>query len=479
MASRIKIILVLLDGLGDRSYRVMGDRTPLQAAGTPNLDRLASLGSNGLFHAASPGQCLPSETAHYLLFGYDLEYFPGRGLLEAIGDGVPFDDSDVLCLAHIAGVTWQEGIPILTKGRNDIKGDRQDIALLFDSITPYETNGIRFKLQQTRRNDAILVMSGGVSPFISDSDPMVPGQPIARVCPVAGNPEPYRAERTARALNEYLAYCHKVLSGHKANCIPGDGDLIPGNFLVTQRCGRRVIQEPFCRRWGLAGMLIASVSLYAGLAHELGLAFVRARDSNDPGTDMRARIRMAIDDPSHDFIHVHTKIPDEAAHAGDPKRKEAAIAALDRGLDELVKAVETRNDLLVVITGDHSTPSVSPLIHSGEPSPLTLVGPSIRRDNVDAFDEVSAATGCLGLLRGRELMFMILNCSDRSSLLGHRLEYRKTLHSPHLRDFSSVGLIFSMINLLLAACILKEFRLRVGSAPIVRFVLEAFAISGH
>ena len=76
----MKIVLVLLDGLGDRAYNVLGDRTPLQAAFKPNLDRIARLGSTGLFHAASPGQCLPSETAHYLIFGYEVEEFPGRGL---------------------------------------------------------------------------------------------------------------------------------------------------------------------------------------------------------------------------------------------------------------------------------------------------------------------------------------------------------------------------------------------------------------
>jgi len=114
-------------------------------------------------------------------------------------------------------------------------------------------------------------------------------------------------------------------------------------------------------------------------------------------------------------------VPDEAAHPGDPKRKESAITTLDRGLDKLVQAVETRNDLLVVVTADHSTPSISPLIHSGEPVPVAMAGPTVRRDGVEAFDEVSAARGSLGLLRGRELMLTILNHADRSVMLGHRL----------------------------------------------------------
>ncbi|MCK4727406.1 MAG: 2,3-bisphosphoglycerate-independent phosphoglycerate mutase [Desulfobacterales bacterium] len=426
----MKIILLLLDGLGDRSYKVLNHQTPLQAASTPNLDRLALLGGNGLFHAALPGQCLPSETAHYLLFGYDLETFPGRGLLEAVGEGVAFDDSDVLCLAHLSGVTWENSVPILTQGRDEIEGDAEEIGQLLAAITPYEAHGISFRLHQTRRNDGIIVLSGQVSPYVSDSDPIVIGRRMARICPLSNNPEPDQAARTAKALNEYLSYCHRVLASHELNRIRQAGNFSPANFLATQRCGRRIVQEPFDQRWGLSGMLIASPSVYGGLAHGLGLTFVRVKDGKDPGQDLRERIRLGLSDPSHDFIHVHTKVPDEAAHTGDPKRKEAAISALDWGLDELVKAAESRDDLLVVVTADHSTPSISTLIHSGEPVPVAMVGPTVRRDDVASFDEVSAARGCLGFLRGRELMLTMLNYADRSCLLGHQLGSRKRPYAP-------------------------------------------------
>lgn len=417
----MKTILILLDGLGDRSYKCLNGLTPLQAASTPNLDRLACLGSNGLFHASCPGECLPSEIAHYLLFGYDLMNFPGRGLLEAVGEGVTFGNEDILCLAHLAGVSWQDGVPVLTSGRDDIKGDIKEIGRMYASITPFEAQGIRFRLQQTRRNDAILILSGGASPHVSDSDPIIKGRIIACIRPLFNSPEPERAGRTARALNDYLTQCYKTLSNHEINMLRRSRNMPPANFLVTQRCGRRIVQEPFDRRWGLSGMFIASGSVYKGLANELGLGFVQVEDSEDPGEDLRERIRIALDDTAHNFIHVHTKVPDEAAHSGDPKQKKAVIAALDKGLDELIKAEETRDDLLIAVTADHSTPSISNLIHSGEPVPFTLVGPTIRRDEVESFDEVSAAAGCLGLLRGKELMLMILNYSDRSALLGHHL----------------------------------------------------------
>lgn len=417
----MKIILVLLDGLGDRSYKVLDNRTPLQAAHTPNLDRLAQLGSNGLFHASRPGRCLPSETAHYLLFGYNTERFPGRGLLEAVGYDVAFRDEDVLSLAHLSGVCREKKVPILTQGRKEISGDESGLGKLYHAIRNYETGGVRFRLEKTRQNDAILVMSGGVSPFISDADPMVTGMPLARVLPLTENPEPARAGRTALALNEYLVWCHRVLTEHEANQARAAKGLPPANFLVTQRCGRRIQQETFAQKWGLPGMFIASGAVFKGLARELGLAFIEAKDSDDPGEDLRERIGIALADDTHGFIHVHTKVPDEAAHKGDPEGKAVAVTALDRGMGDLVEALENRDDLIVAVTADHSTPTVSALIHSGEPVPLTIAGPNVRRDGVKSFDEISTAPGCLGLLRGGELMLMLLNYADRSVLIGHRL----------------------------------------------------------
>lgn len=432
----MKILLVLLDGIGDRSYHSMDDRTPLQSASTPNLDMLASWGSNGLYHASFQGECLPSETAHYLLFGYDLKDFPGRGLLEAVGEGVPFNDRDVLCLAHLAGVEWQGDKPILTLDRDDIKGTGEEIARLLQTISEFENEDIRFRLHQTRRNDAILVLSGEVTPFISDSDPIIKGQPMGKIVPLSDNPEPKEAARTARALNTYLSYCHRKLSdsNSQTKC-----NLSAANFLATQRCGRRIPQTPFSRFWGLNGMLIASVSVYGGLANELGFEFVSVKDTGDPGKDLSARINMALMNKDHEFFHVHTKLPDEAAHTGDPEYKRQIIEALDRGLYGLVKAVKAREDLLTIITADHSTPSISRMIHSGEPVPVAIVGPNVRRDHVQGFNEIDAGAGCLGFLRGQELMHMILNYADRAVLSGHRMGgIKKPYFPPEFEPFRLV-----------------------------------------
>ena len=426
----MKIILVLLDGLGDRAYKVLDDRTPLQAAFKPNLDRIASMGSNGLFHAASPGQCLPTEIAHYLIFGFEMEEFPGRGLLEAVGYSVPFEAEDVISLAHLSCVKWEGSVPVLTFGRDDIKGDGAELTQLYSCIPPYEWEGVRLRLHQTRFNDGVLVMNGDVSPFVSDADPMIIGRPMAEILPLEKNKEPEKAARTARVLNKYLSHCHRVLKGHDVNCRREERGLAPANFLTVQRCGRRVRHGSFRERWDLEALFVGSGAVYQGLAHEVGMKFVRMKDGEDPGKDLRERIEVALGDRSHDFIHVHTKVPDEAAHTGHPLEKLKAIESLDRGMGNLVRALEDRDDLLVAVTADHSTASVSGLIHSGEPVPLAIAGPKVRRDSVSVFDEVSASPGCLGFLRGKELLLMLLNYADRSSLVGHHMSPEERPYVP-------------------------------------------------
>lgn len=426
----MKIILVLLDGAGDRSYEILGNRTPLEAAQTPNMDRLAAIGANGLYHAGALGECLPSETAHFMMWGYERGLFPGRGLLEAAGYGVPFEDADVLVLAHLAGAVWEEGVPRLSLSRKHLGREGGDLTALYDALTPCELEGLGFSLHRTGRNDGILVIRGGASPYISDCDPMTLGMPFAEVRPLEGNPEPAAAEKTALALNRYLGRCHRILEGHPVNKKRVQEGMGPADLLVTQRAGKRRRLEPFEGLWGTRGLLIASGAVYKGLALELGLSFDERKDSRDPGKDLSQRLERALKDNEYGFIHVHTKVPDEAAHNWDPVGKAAAISELDRGLKELVEALEGGERIVVALTADHSTPSAPPLIHSGEAVPLVIAGPTARRDAVDRFNEVSAAQGCLGLLRGKELMLMLLNSADRSCLSGHRLGGRDTCYFP-------------------------------------------------
>jgi 2,3-bisphosphoglycerate-independent phosphoglycerate mutase len=428
---KMKAILILLDGLGDRTYSEMGDKTPLAAAHTPNLDRISKIGANGTFHALSPGICLPSEMAHFLMFGYQPWQFPGRGLLEAAGENVEFDDRDVLVLAHLCRVSIDNNRDLrLSEGRDEITGDVKELSSFYKRLSPYSFNGLEFRLQQTRRNDAILVISGDASPDISDSDPITKYACIGQIMPLAQSSEAQKAKKTAAALNNYLAWCAEKLARHTHETKTGNHSIYP-NFLVTQRAGRRKSLEKFNKKWGFSPAMIASGGVYQGLAMEIGFDFTRVLDSEDPGKDLTERIDMALNDTYHNFIHVHTKVPDQMAHRKDPQMKKKVISELDKAFDKLLDVLEKNNDVLAIITADHSTPSSTVLVHSGETVPVVMAGGSVRKDNVCRFDEISAATGSLGQLYGDGLMHMILNCTNRAILDGLCLGPEKR---PYLSD---------------------------------------------
>lgn len=413
-----KCIMILLDGIGDRAYPELNHQTPLQAARTPVLNQLARDGANGLYHAALMGQALPSENAHFAMFGYEMDRFPGRGALEALGAGISIGNGEVAVLTHFAHVKREkDGTLTLQNGKALASGE--EIEALIRAVAHFRHGDIEIRFHQTKGFLGILTLSGPVAPFVTDSDPMRFGSPLIAIQPWAAHVHQLEALNTARALGAYLEWAHLQLHDHPVNRQRREKGVPPLNALVTQRAGQ-LKNAPSFEAWnGLKGLSIASGIVYHGLAAYLGMDANKVSDTHQPGKDMAKRLQMALKALGrYDFIHVHTKAPDEAAHTKDPLAKMRVIEALDQGIGTVLKKLLAEPDLLLVVAADHSTPSAGPLIHSGEPVPLLFHGPGVRCDEVPWYDEISAARGAMGLVRGRELMYLILNHLDRAKLQG-------------------------------------------------------------
>ena len=418
-----KCVLILLDGLGDRSFAELGHRTPLQAAHTPHLDRLAAQGCCGLYHAGRLGQPLPSENAHFSLFGYDLAAFPGRGALEALGLSLEPRPNDVAVLAHLVSLAGENGAARLVQDLPESgPGEARE---LMAAVAAWETGGVRMAFHPTRRNGGlfgVLTMRSDapLDRRVTDSNPMRDGQWLSEIVPWEACADDPAAQRTARALTSYLRHAHGVLSDHPRNTDRAARGLPPINGLVTQRAGQlRTRPMPFTERFGLRGLSIASGTMFRGLAALLGMDVLPLPESGDPEADMAQRLKAAQTAlANHDFVHVHTKAPDEAAHTKDPLAKLKVMEALDRGIGRAIGPLLDDPEVLLVITSDHSTPSCGNLVHSGEPVPLAMAGLGVRRDAVAEFNEVSVAAGAWSTVRGTELMAIILDLLDRSRLEG-------------------------------------------------------------
>lgn len=425
-----KCLLIILDGLGDRQYPELDGLTPLQAAYTPNLDCLASLGGNGLYHAGALGEPFPSEQAHFAIFGYPRAMFPGRGPLEALGAGLDLKNNEVALLAHFVSASNRQGALFVEQDQPQ-EVDPDQIQKLFDLVLNFEYQGVQIRLRQTKGLFGVLLLQGELSADVTDSNPMRDQAYASDVLPFAESEADVRAQATAKALRAYLRWAFDRLDHSGLNIWRRQNGVSPINALVTQRAGQMKAVPGFSARTGLTGVSIASGAMFQGLSRFIGMQAVDVSNQPDVQRDFSARLNLAVRLLSeYDFVHVHSKAPDEAAHSKNCQAKRDAVAALDRALTPHMQLLAQDPNLLTVVASDHSTPSSGPMIHSGEPVPVLMRGSTIRRDAVDVYNEISAASGVLGIIRKTELMGLVLNALNRARLLGIRDVPEKSLFWP-------------------------------------------------
>ncbi|HEU6444965.1 MAG TPA: hypothetical protein VFL61_07915 [Gaiellaceae bacterium] len=394
------IVVVLLDGLGDRAHESLGGRTANEAAATPNLDALAARGSTGVLYAVGPGRAPSSEVAHWSMFGYRPEEFPGRAVLEALGAGQEVDPTDVLAFAALRPADERDGELWLT-GRPRRGEDDAEAHALLERCADIEVDGLRFRLAGLGRGEAILRISGGADDRVTDTDAFFRDRhPVLRPQAVVSE-----AERTASAAEAWTRIVLERLAGERFNVI------------TLKWFGRLRLAPTFPERHGLAGSFIAASRFLHGLARAVGLEPVVAEETDDPAHDLRGRLRRIRErlDAGDTFVFSHQKAADEAGHTKDPAIKQRTIEALDSALSDLPV-----DRAVVCVSGDHATPAYPEVIHSGDPVPLVLAGPGIRADGVASFGELPCAAGVLGHLRGPDLMPVLLNAADRPLFLGAR-----------------------------------------------------------
>src|SRR3989454_10324682 len=208
------ILVVLLDGLADRAHDVLGGRTGNEAAATPNLDRLCASASCGVLYAVGPGRAPSSEVAHWSMFGYRPDEFPGRAVFEALGRGQEVSTEHVFAYAALRPAERRDDGWWLT-GRPDPERDAEQTAGLVERCDGIEVDGLTFSLEHAWRGEAVLRISGGADDRVTDSDAFFRAwQPLLRPRPLV--PE---AGRTARACEEWTREAMRRLEGERFNVI--------------------------------------------------------------------------------------------------------------------------------------------------------------------------------------------------------------------------------------------------------------------
>jgi 2,3-bisphosphoglycerate-independent phosphoglycerate mutase len=394
------IVVFLLDGLADRAHDLLGGRSGLEAAVTPNLDRLCASGSCGVLYAIGPGRAPSSEVAHWSMLGYRPDEFPGRAVFEALGRGQEVSSDHVFAYAALRPAERRDGGWWLT-GRPDPDRDAEEADRLVRACDGIAIDGLTFSLAHVWRGEAVLRVSGGADERVTDSDAFFRDRhPMLRPQPVV--PE---AERTARAAEQWSREVINRLEGERFNVI------------TLKWWGRPHDVPTFEERHGVRGTFVASSAFLRGLARAVGLDAREEPETDDAAADLLGRVEIARErlDAGDTFVFCHVKSADAAGHTKDPRRKQAMIETLDGSLRKL-----PTDRAVVCLTGDHATPAYPDVIHSGDPVPFIVAGPGVRADRVVQFGESTCAEGILGHLRGPDMMPVLLNAADRPLFLGSR-----------------------------------------------------------
>ncbi len=423
---RLPVLMVLLDGLGDRPIAQLEQRTPAEAANTPVLDRLTARGACGWHVPLGWGRAPSSELAHWALFGYGDLPFPGRAVLEGLGAGLEIPHGEATSFASLRTSTVAGG-QVWISGRT-AKEDASDAKALLDELALWlRAEGVR--LTSLGRGEALLQFDGFTCGAVSDSDPFFEHlHPWLRVHAT----EPAALELAA-TLNRLLQEARHRLIKSDVNRRRHDQGRPAIDLLTTKWSGERRPLPSFQELAGVPGAMVTDSRLYRGIATLLEMAQEHLPVAADAGEDIGARIAIAerFIAGGAAFVHVHTKATDEAGHSKNPHAKARVLESIDPALRRLEALAER---CIVCITGDHATPSVDGVLHTGDPTPLLLVGPTVRPDDVTRFGERPMQHGWFGVVRASELLPLLFSHANRPMFMGHRAGPRATLALPDAVD---------------------------------------------
>jgi len=382
-----KILMIVLDGLG--GYADAEHGTELEEAATPHLDRLAAEGVTGLVEPVGPGITPGSGPGHLGLFGYDPEQFElGRGALSAAGLDFELRPGDVAARGNLCTLAADGTVADRRAGRIPDSEAETVVA----TLGGVHLDGAEVFFRHEREHRVLVVLRGpGLEPHVSDTDPQQTG--VAPLEPTATDPG---SKRTAELVADLDAQVRVLLTGGKANAL-----LLRGFDTHRELPG-------FEERYGLHAAAVAIYPMYRGIAHLLGMN-VLGRPA-----DLREQLAVLAEAwPSYDYFFVHHKHADSAGEDGDRARKIAAIETLDT----VVPALRELSPDVIVVSGDHSTPSQM-ATHSWHPVPALLWSERCGRDEVDRFGERWCLRGGLGIRPTKDLMALMLANAGRLQKYG-------------------------------------------------------------
>ena len=432
----MKLIYLVIDGLGDLPLKELKNETPLGAADTPNMDSLAKNGKTGLMYTVGKGIAPESDVGVISILGYDpFKYATGRGVLEAVGAGMPIKDGDLSLRCNFA--TLGHGTEIIDRraGRNLTSKEAEALSEAVNKKVKLEASPVSFKLRSTIGHRAVLVIKSKGKPLsgkITNTDPAYTrieglGVADAKAEMVLKKCDPMdksdEAKISAELVNEFIEKSHKVLDNHEINRKRVAEGMLKANVILTRDAGHFLpCFFNINKRYGAHFACLANMPVERGIAKLAGMHLVELPlpSGNLKNDCLLGATKLLEILSSYDCFYIHIKGPDEPAHDGNCRLKTEFIATIDRDFfGDLLKEIDSR-DYVICVTADHSTPC-SLKAHSDLPVPLLISGNKIQGDKGSKFSEKECKKGSLGVLKhGSELMPILMGLLE-----GKKLKFSK------------------------------------------------------
>lgn len=386
-----KIVFMVMDGLGGLPMDG-NEKTELEAANTPNLDKYASEGITGMVDPVTPGITPGSGPGHLALFGYDpLEFLIGRGVLSALGVEFTLTGRDVAARLNFCTIDGDGNVADRRAGRIPTETNLRLCKLIRENVTL--PDGIEYFLETESEHRAVLVLRGdNLGGDINDTDPQVTGVPPRKMVG-----EDDASARTVKYLNAFMEQVQALLK-----------DEHPANMFLARGFAKFDPLPTMEERYGLKSLAIAQYPMYRGLGRLVGMDITERPDTYEA---MWQQLKDNYDD--YDFFFIHFKKTDSSGEDGDYKKKVKVIEEIDAWTAKLREL----NPAVLIVTGDHSTPSAVSN-HSWHPVPVLLHAQHSRPDLVKEFGERPCTQGAIGRMATKHLIMIGLANAFRLKKFG-------------------------------------------------------------
>lgn len=401
----MKYVVLIIDGASGWPVPDLGGRTSLEAASTPNLDRLAREGTVGMAYNVPEGMEASSAVACLSVLGFDpIRYYSGRGPIEAMAMGIDLGPDQVAMRCNLVNVT--DGVMTSYSAGNISSPEAAELvaalqAELGDDRLEFHS-GVGFRHILTAHDGSDLLATTFTPPHdITDRE-------------VAGWVPRGPGAALAGALMERSK---KILAGHPVNLARIARGQLPATQIWLFWPGKRPEEMPtFAQVYaGRKAALTSAVDLLRGLALQIDVDIVTIAGVTDGGDNdfagQMAGALHALND--HDVVFVHVEAPDEASHAGDTQGKIAAIEKVDQLMVPQVLAknrstgAEARDgNIALLVLPDHPTP-LTIKTHVAEPVPFLVWGRGFAANGARAYTEAEARATGLAVAPGHLLMAML------------------------------------------------------------------------